>query len=329
MKNKGPDQEYLMKEYTSRINKVLDYIENNLDRSFTLDELARVANFSKFHFHRIFYSFIGETLFQFIQRIRLERSAIALVIYPDKSVTEIALESGFSSSSAFARRFKDYFKMSASAWRKQKIWYKSNLEQSKSNKDQQLRNIEKEMPRSSIYIDYTKQSQIWRISMNNTERIVEVKELPEKTVAYVRYIGPYKGDAALFGRLSEKLFTWAGPRDLLNFPETQYLIMYHDAPEVTEESKLRTSVCITVPEDTAVDGEIGKMKVTGSKYAMARFELMPHEYEEAWKWVYGLWLPKSGFVPADGPPFELYHDVGECQSKGKCTVDICVPVKPL
>ena len=69
MKNKGPDQEYLMKEYTSRINKVLDYIENNLDRSFTLDELARVANFSKFHFHRIFYSFIGETLFQFIQRI--------------------------------------------------------------------------------------------------------------------------------------------------------------------------------------------------------------------------------------------------------------------
>jgi AraC family transcriptional regulator len=329
MTNQNRDRRLLIKEYISRINKVIDYIENNLGKNFTLDELARVANFSKFHFHRIFNSFIGETLFQFIQRIRLERSAIALIIYPKKSVTEIAMESGFSSSSAFARRFKDYFKMSASAWRKQKIWNESNLGQSKSNKNQQLRNLEKEIPRSSIYIDYTEQSQIWRISMNDTERIVEVKQLPEKTVAYVRHIGPYKGDAELFGRLSEKLFTWAGPRDLLNFPETQYLIVYHDTPEVTEESKLRTSVCITVPEGTAVDGEIGKMNVVGGKYAMAHFELMPHEYENAWKWVYGVWFPKSGFVPADGPPFELYHDVKECQSTGKCAVDICVPVKPL
>jgi AraC family transcriptional regulator len=329
MENKNRDSKNIGKEYIARINKVIDYIENNLEKNFTLDELARVANFSKFHFHRIFYSFIGETLFQFIQRIRLERSAIALVIYPHKSVTEIAMDSGFSSSSAFARRFKDHFKMSATAWRRQKIWHESNLGQSKSNTGQQLRNLEKEIPRSSIYIDYTKQSQTWRISMNNTERTVEVKELPEQTVAYVRHIGPYKGDAALFGRLSEKLFTWAGPRDLLDFPETQYLIMYHDAPELTEESKLRTSVCITVPENTVVDGEIGKMKVSGGKYAMARFELMPHEYEEAWKWVYGVWLPKSGFMPADGPPFELYHDVEECQSKGKCTVDICVPVIPL
>lgn len=318
-----------MKEYTSRINKVVDYIETHLDKSFTLDELSRVANFSKYHFHRIFYSLMGETLFQFIQRIRLERAATALVLYPDKSVTEIALECGFSSSSAFARSFKDCFKMPASAWRKEKQLSDSNPDQTNSNRDQHLSNLEKDSLSSSMYIEYTKNSQTWRISMKDKEQTVGIKELPEQTVAYVRHIGPYQGDADLFGRLTDKLFKWAGPRDLLKFPETQYLIIYHDSPEITEESKLRTSVCITIPEDTEVAGEVGKMKVAGGKYALARFELAPPEYADAWKWVYGTWLPKSGFVPADGPPFELYHDVGECQSKGKCTVDICVPLKPL
>ena len=62
-------------EYISRINKTFDYIESNLERSMTLEELAKVANFSKFHFNRIFHSIVGETPFQFILRVRIERAA--------------------------------------------------------------------------------------------------------------------------------------------------------------------------------------------------------------------------------------------------------------
>ena len=62
-------------EYKARINKTLDYIEAHLDNQFTLDVLAAVSNFSKFHFHRIFLGVIGETPFQFINRIRLQRAA--------------------------------------------------------------------------------------------------------------------------------------------------------------------------------------------------------------------------------------------------------------
>ena len=42
--------EIVRNEYVSRINKVLDYIEENIDRQFTLEELAGVASFSQFHF---------------------------------------------------------------------------------------------------------------------------------------------------------------------------------------------------------------------------------------------------------------------------------------
>ena len=49
-------------EYIVRINKVIDYIQNNLNSQLDLETLARIAYFSKFHFHRIFTAMIGETL---------------------------------------------------------------------------------------------------------------------------------------------------------------------------------------------------------------------------------------------------------------------------
>ena len=154
----------------------------------------------------------------------------------------------------------------------------------------------------------------------------EVKELPEMTVAYVRHIGPYKGDSKLFEKLFTRLFTWAGPRGLTGQPGMKSLIIYHDDPEVTEAEKLRVSVSIPVPENTKVDGEIGKMTVKGGKYLVARFELSPDKFQEAWSWVFGTWFPTSGYQPDDGPAFEIYPE--EC-AKEKCVVDICVPVKPL
>jgi AraC family transcriptional regulator len=63
---------------------------------------------------------------------------------------------------------------------------------------------------------------------------VEVKDVPEMYVAYVRYIGPYAGNQELFGSLFNKLCTWAGPRGLLNFPETKMLTIYRDNPEITD-----------------------------------------------------------------------------------------------
>ena len=110
---------------------------------------------------------------------------------------------------------------------------------------------------------------------------VDVKEIPEMHVAYVRHIGPYKGDPALFERLFTKLFEWAGSHDLLHIPETKVMAVYHDNPEVTDESKLRTSMCITVPENTEVEGEVGKMTIPGGKYAIAHFEIDQTEYEDA------------------------------------------------
>ncbi len=158
---------------------------------------------------------------------------------------------------------------------------------------------------------------------------VKVQELPEMHLAYVRHVGPYKGDEKLFEGLWGKLMRWAGPRGLMQPPETQCLSIYHDDPEITEEAKLRTSVCITVPADTEVDGEIGKMTLAGGMYAIAHFEIAVHQYPDAWTAVYGGWLPESGYQPDDRPAFERALNNPQEHPEGKHIVDICVPVKPL
>jgi len=121
----------------------------------------------------------------------------------------------------------------------------------------------------------------------------------ESTVAYVRYIGPCAGDEKLFETLFNKLCSWAGPRGFLEKKSASSLIIYHDNPEVTEEEKLRLSVCITVPQGTRVDGDIGKMIVPAGGYAVAHFELDSTECAQSWNWLYDVCLPESGYIAND------------------------------
>jgi len=100
-------------EYVQRINRVIDYLRGNLDRQVKLEELAKVACFSEFHFHRIFGAVTGETLNSFTNRLRLEKAA-RLLRYSDQSLTDIALHCGFSSSATFSRAFRSGYGTSPS-----------------------------------------------------------------------------------------------------------------------------------------------------------------------------------------------------------------------
>ena len=321
---------YLRDEYTQRVNRVVDYIEAWIGEDLSLRELADVAEFSPFHFHRIFRAMVGETLNQFIQRIRIERAALKLINNPKEPVTGIALDCGFSGSAAFARAFKETFHMSATEWRAGGYQKHRNIRKGNGKEEKLESKAEKDTVAFSLYIDSETHNAIWRTKVEHKSLIqVEVKQMPDLPVVYVRHTGPYQGDSAVFENLIERLMRWAGPRGLLSVPEVMMLAVYHDDPELTEESKLRVSMCITAPEDTQIDGEVGKMTVPGGDFAVARFELLPDQYQEAWDTVYGEWLPQSGYQPDDRLCYELFHNNPEEHPEKKHIVDICVPVKPL
>lgn len=307
------------KQYLASINNVIDYIRKNLDQDLELGDLAAKAHFSPYHFHRLFTAVMGETVGSFIQRLRLERAATALRMKPDESITEIALNHGYASSATFARAFKDYFGMTASQYRAG--GYRRLESFQKRNLSKTDRNSGKENTGSEPYIsDQTlikERSSFMKVH-------VEVKDMPEMHVVYVRHQGPYNKIDQAF----QKLDAWAKPRGLYDRDDVKVLAIYHDDPQVTDASKLSSSACVTAPEDITTTGDVGSMTIPAGKYAVARVEIAQDEFEEAWDALIRDWLPDSGFEPDNRPCYEIYLNEPQFHPDNKFIIDICEPVKP-
>lgn len=304
---------YYKKQYVQRINRVIDYIEGHLDEELNLQHLANVAHFSPYHFHRIFTAFKGETLNNFIKRKKIEKAGSRLLNEREVSISEIAFACGFNSVSVFCRAFRDRFQMSAQEFR-----LKRNDAFSKNG---QLDSKNDKVDAASIsYFSVDKQKNR-RLQMKNN---IQIKEMPALDLIYCRHIGPFY----LIGKAYEKLMKWAGPRGLLDDPNVKTVTVYHDDPKVTEMDKVHQSACITVNGGTKPEGEFGKMSVPAGKYVVGNFEISDTEFQQAWDSVC-LWLSESGYEPADGYPYELYHNDHEKHPERKFIVDICVPVKPM
>ena len=102
--------------YHKSINQVLAYIQAHLSESTDLKTLAGIAHISPFHFHRIFKSTIGESVAEYVQRLRLEYVAEQLRT-SNHSLNELAEQAGYSSEQALSRAFKKYFNLPPSVFK--------------------------------------------------------------------------------------------------------------------------------------------------------------------------------------------------------------------
>lgn len=301
--------------YIERINQALDFIDQNLGMAFTLDELSAVANFSKYHFHRIFFSIVGEAPFEYVLRLRLERAASMLKMPSNNSLTEIAYQCGFSDLSIFSRNFKKHFGIPPSAYK--------NEAQQKSNKSQMESNSQQVASLSLPYFCPESQTIKWTSTMEFIKN-VEVKDRPMMTVAYNRSLGPYAGNNALYQKHRSELFAWAASKKLLNQKGFNYLVLYHDNPTVSLNNSQRMSLCVTIPTEVETGGSIGKMEIEHGEYLICQCELAAKDFPQAWNWIYEVWFPNSNYVPAQKPYYELYPE----QPKGEVfRVDFYIPVE--
>ncbi len=301
--------------YIKNINNTLDFIDQNLEQTFTLEELSQQAHFSKYHFHRLFQTIVGEPPFQYILRLRLEKSANMLVNYPNKKLAEIAVQCGFSDLSVFSRNFRKHFGVSPSVYKKETL-VNSNKRQIKSN-------IQPIHSLNAPYFCPESKTIKWTSPMEIIKHI-EVKTLNTIAVAYNRNLGPYQGNNSLYQKHRGELFAWAASKELIGNPNFKYIILYHDNPNVTLNNTQRMSLCVTIPENTETSGTIGKMDISGGKYLVCQCELSVKDFPKVWEWIYGHWFPNNTYIPDDKPYFECYLE----QPKGAIfKVEFCIPVK--
>lgn len=281
-------------EYTKSINTIQDYIDKHLDQDLTLEHLAREVNLSPFYFHRLFGYVTGEPLYSYIKRNRLEKAAFMLA-NTEKDISDIAMDVGFSSASSFAKAFKHFYGVSASVFR-----------------------------RSQNHSDY-KTSILTDEEFFIRPHHISIKTFEACDLYYIRHIGPYKGDLALFQRLIGKLIAWTQKSELKVTQDKLYAI-YHDQGSHTPDDKMRLTLAVQGDKGERLHKQLGEMTFKGGKYGVGRFIMTHNDFSAAWNYMLFQWLPESGFAFGEGLPFEYYTSTVKT-SQGKIIVDICIPVK--
>ncbi|MEK4800884.1 helix-turn-helix domain-containing protein [Oceanobacillus sp. FSL K6-0118] len=116
-------------QYEGIINKTINYIEEHLHESLTMDDIAEQAGFSKFHFHRIFRTAVGMSITEYVRMRRLANASTAL-LYTNKRILDIAFYYHFESQEAFTRAFKKYYHLPPGQYRRLMSGMLKNKEES-------------------------------------------------------------------------------------------------------------------------------------------------------------------------------------------------------
>lgn len=86
--------------------RIKSYVNHNIDREISLEQLACIANISKYHLIRLFKKTFGMSPIQYHQVVRVEK-AREMIQFTNLSLTEISDSLGFQSIHAFSRAFKN------------------------------------------------------------------------------------------------------------------------------------------------------------------------------------------------------------------------------
>ena len=270
-----------VESYRERILRVLIYIQNHLDEAISLDSLAEVANFSPFHFHRMFTGMVGESVKAHVRRLRLERAALQL-LSSRQSILEIALGAGYETHETFTRAFSAMFGDSPSVFRK----------------NHSIKALGKSP--SGVHFSPDGNPEFQPVQEGRSSMEVEIKKVNKMRVAFIRHIGPY--DQA--GSAWQKIMSWAGKKGLAG-PDVKFFGLSYDDPDITPPDKLRYDAAVEVPENVEAEGEVGIQDIESGDYAVTVHRGSYQNFNKTYTRLFSEWLPSSGREARKGPSLEF------------------------
>ncbi len=277
-----------MQSYEDRILRVVDHIHDNPTGDLSLDALADVAAMSRFHWHRIYQAMTGETLAQTVRRMRLHRAACWLV-QRDWPIAEVAKRAGYPNLQSFTRTFGEAYGMSPGAFR-QRGELRSPLQQ----------------PDRGDYPVHP----------------VDIAEVPTRRLAAV----PHRGAYYEIGKAFEKVGNIFTAREL--WPHARGMVgVYHDDVTAVPEAELNSHAGVVVEEGFDMPDVLEDLHLAPGRTAVMHYKGPYAGLRAAYDYLYGVWLPKSGEVPGDAPPFEVYLNSPMDTPPDELLTDVCVPLR--
>jgi AraC family transcriptional regulator len=289
--------------YRQRIAAAIEYINLHLDEELELADIAAVACFSPFHFHRIFKAFKGEPLGSYITRLRVETAA-QLLRYSDLPIETIAYNVGFEVPASLSRAFRQFYDITPGEYR--------------STKNINIMKTAHSTPSVKL-------------------KAPKIEELEPKNVICISLYGEY-GNLDLPGSFkklweqveTQKLFT-AG---------IEHIAAYHDDPKSTDPARLRTDVCLAIHKPAVPTGEVGIKTIAGGRYAIFTHVGPYDETGTVYDAIYGEWVPANcscgedcecgddcKCILRDEPVFEKYCNDPVKTPPEKLRTEIHIPIR--
>ncbi len=287
-KRSGPEQ-----NYRDRVARVVATIVSDPIATRSLDELAAIAHFSPFHFHRIYRGVIGETIAATVRRLRLARRA-QLLAAGVETVTQVAMAVGYKSPQAFSRAFREFAGMAPRAFRQQRGFAGLGLAPLPHVSD------------TPAACDLA---------------VAVVERAPQRLHALV-----HRGPASTIPHTWWRLMQIAGAWRV----RARIGVATADGGEGGEfvDRGFVYHAGVVLDGEPSQASELAPIEVAGGRYAQHTLTGPYTQINAAISALYAAWLPQSGFEPDDRPVIEVYHPPFDTRPQDLRT-DLLIPIRDL
>jgi len=270
------------------INRAIDYILTHINEDLTVEDIARHCNFSKHYFSRMFKMETGESVYEFIKRIKMEQSAFRLKIEKGRSITDVGIEYGYSPSN-YSSAFKNHHNLTPVEFR---------------------RSIQEKSLNHPLY----KNVQVELESFERCSQKISVEILPDRKVIFERHKGIY----------SDLSIHWCEFLDRYNAyiaADTLQIEFTYNDPSITDVNECLYELCLTVPEECSLENTY---VLKGGKFAVYHYKGDVAQIYTAFQNIFNVWLPQTNYKIDERYGFEIYRKVEPDTSY--LEIDLCIPI---
>lgn len=284
------------------IGKAIIFIENNLLNPITACDVANAIGYSYYHFHRYFHAIMGETIGSYIRDRRLTQAAWSLV-HTENKILDIAISFYFESSESFTRAFKSRYLVTPSQYRKNGV--DVLIGNHPSARNNMLKSKNQYGLRPQIVNTITRYITGIRFETDVYENnIIEMWDLFNEILLKLDYDLSYCKRYSIFESIESCSV------DTFNVG-----------------SKATAVIGVELPQNYDIPENMQLKRLVSSRYAKFTHIGTASSLIETYRYVWGVWFPKSGFEIASQDDFECYTERFLGPDNPNSEIDIYFPIK--
>lgn len=292
-----PQSDALRLDHRRRIRDVLLHVDRHISQAVCVEDLARIACFSPFHFQRIFLAYTGETVGQYQQRKRLER-AIRLLAEDKKSILEIALDVGYETPAALTKLFKRWTGATPTAFKGRSL----------SSKLDSYQPLTPPRPPKTPFL------------------CPVLQDIPELFFVYIEVKGMEDGTFTKAAQPAfEEMYRWVTQNQIAD--EVLYWMgVFPHRPSHYQDATVPFWFGVAMAEPADIPIPFSGISLAPGKIAVFTHR-GPYEYLlQTWNLAYQGWLPGSGHTLRDMYPFERYLTNPNKTPPEDAITEVCIPI---